>query len=227
MSTISTENYLKKIFNHKKAFGEKINAVKLAQELSVSKAAISEMAKKLSKHGLISYEKYKGMELTDKGENMALNVIRRHRLWELFLIKVLDMPWSEVHEQAEILEHHTSEKLIDRIDEYLGFPDFDPHGHPIPKKNGTLPGDQDYITLADAAEGSSYELVQVDDHEKKLISYLTKVGFVLNTQFEVINKLDFDKSFTIKFKDTIISLSQKISDSLYLKEIKQVGEKND
>ena len=142
MSTISTENYLKKIFNHNKAFGEKINAVKLAQELSVSNAAISDMAKKLSKHGLISYEKYKGIELTDKGEQMALNVIRRHRLWELFLIKVLDIPWSEVHEQAEVLEHHTSDKLIDRIDEFLGFPDFDPHGHPIPRKNGSLPDAQ-------------------------------------------------------------------------------------
>ncbi|MFA7419512.1 MAG: metal-dependent transcriptional regulator [Melioribacteraceae bacterium] len=227
MSTISTENYLKKIFNHQKAFGEKINAVKLAQELSVSKAAISDMAKKLSKHGLISYEKYKGMELTDKGENMALNVIRRHRLWELFLIEVLDMPWSEVHEQAEVLEHHTSEKLIDRIDEYLGFPDFDPHGHPIPKKNGTLPEDQNFITLAAATEGSSYEFVQVDDHEKKLISYLTKVGFVLNTKFEVIDKLDFDKSFTIKFEDKVISLSQKISESLFLKELNREGEKND
>lgn len=227
MSTISTENYLKKIFNHKQAYGERINAVKLAQELSVSNAAISDMAKKLSKHGFISYEKYKGMELTDKGENLAINVIRRHRLWELFLTKVLDMPWSEVHEQAEILEHHTSEKLIDRIDEYLGFPDFDPHGHPIPKKNGTLPEDQNYIALAEAIEGLSYEFVQVDDHEKKLISYLTKVGFVLNTKFEVIDKLDFDKSFTIKFDNKVISLSQKISESLFLKEIKHEGEKND
>ncbi|MDP2036164.1 MAG: metal-dependent transcriptional regulator [Ignavibacteria bacterium] len=227
MSTISTENYLKKIFNHNKAFGEKINAVKLAQELAVSNAAISDMAKKLSKYGLISYEKYKGIELTDKGEQMALNVIRRHRLWELFLIKVLDMPWSEVHEQAEVLEHHTSEKLIDRIDEFLGFPDFDPHGHPIPRKNGSLPDAQNYITLAEAVEGSSYELMQVDDHEKKLISYLTKVGFALNTRFVVIDRLDFDKSFTIKFNDTVLSVSQKISESLYLKEIIGAGEKND
>lgn len=226
MSTISTENYLKKIFNHNKVFGEKINAVKLAQELSVSNAAISDMAKKLSKHGLISYEKYKGIELTDKGEQMALNVIRRHRLWELFLIKVLNMPWSEVHEQAEVLEHHTSEKLIDRIDEFLGYPDFDPHGHPIPRKNGSLPDAQYYISLAEAVEGSSYELMQVDDHEKKLISYLTKVGFVLNTRFVVIDKLDFDKSYTIKFNDTVLSVSQKISESLYLKEIIEAGEKN-
>ncbi len=222
MSTISTENYLKKIFNYSQAFGESINTVKLAQELSVSNAAISDMAKKLAKQGLVTYEKYKGMELTSTGEQMALNVIRRHRLWELFLIKVLDLPWSEVHDQAEVLEHHTSEKLIDRIDEYLGFPDFDPHGHPIPKKNGTLPESQQYITLSEASEDSFYKLMQVDDGDKELVNYLSKVGLVLNTEFEVVHKLDFDKSFTIKFNDKTLSVSQKISESIYLKEIKKV-----
>ncbi len=221
MSSISTENYLKKIFNYSQAFGESINTAKLAHELSVSNAAISDMAKKLSKQGLVTYEKYKGMELTEMGEQIALNVIRRHRLWELFLIKVLDLPWSEVHDQAEVLEHHTSEKLIDRIDEYLGFPDFDPHGHPIPKKNGTLPDSQQYITLAEASEGLFYKLMQVDDGDKELIKYLSKVGFLLNTEFEVVHKLDFDKSFTIKFADKTLSVSQKISESIYLKEIKK------
>ena len=226
MNTISTENYLKKIFNHSHTFSENINTVKLAQELSVSKAAISDMAKNLSRKGLVNYEKYKGMELTDKGERIALNVIRRHRLWELFLVKVLDLSWSEVHEQAEILEHHTSENLIDRIDEYLGFPNFDPHGHPIPKKNGVLPEKRYFITLADAKEGSSYKLMQVDDGDKNLINYLSKVGFVLNTEFEVIHKLSFDKSITIKFKNKTLSLSQQITESVYLKEIKKVWGKN-
>ncbi|MFA7359698.1 MAG: metal-dependent transcriptional regulator [Candidatus Kapaibacterium sp.] len=226
MTTISTENYLKKIYNHSQSFSENINTLKLAQELSVSNAAISDMAKKLSRQGLVNYEKYKGMELTDKGELIALNVIRRHRLWELFLNKVLNLPWSEVHEQAEILEHHTSENLIDRIDEYLGFPEFDPHGHPIPKKNGVLPEMQHFITLAEAVEGSFYRLMQVDDGDKDLIDYLSKVGFVLNTEFEVIHKLDYDKSFTIKFRHKTLSLSQQISNSIYLKEIKKVREKN-
>lgn len=226
METISTENYLKKIFNHSQIYNDNINTVKLAQGLSVSNAAISDMAKKLSRKGLVTYEKYKGMELTDKGKRIALNVIRRHRLWELFLVKVLNYPWSEVHDQAEILEHHTSENLIDRIDEYLGFPEFDPHGHPIPGKNGVLPKIQNFITLAEAAEGSKYRLMQVDDSDKNLIDYLTKIGFVLNTEFEVIHKLDFDKSFTIKFGNKMLSLSQQISNSVYLKEIIKVRRKN-
>jgi DtxR family Mn-dependent transcriptional regulator len=221
MSTISTENYLKKIFNYSQAFGENINTVKLAQELSVSNAAISDMAKKLSKQGLVNYEKYKGMELTVKGEKMALNVIRRHRLWELFLTKVLGLAWGEVHEQAEILEHHTSEKLIDRIDEYLGFPDFDPHGHPIPKKDGALPVYENFITLAETSEGSFYTLVQVDDSDKELINYLSSVGLVLDTEIEIIHKLDFDKSLTIRFNDKTLSVSQKISESVILKENKK------
>lgn len=134
MSTISKENYLKVIFNQNELVNDFVTTSQMAQELDVSNAAISDMAKKLSSEGLITYEKYKGMELTSKGEKMALKVIRRHRLWELFLMKILGLNWSEIHDEAENLEHHSSDFLIDKIDEYLGYPEFDPHGHPIPKK---------------------------------------------------------------------------------------------
>jgi len=221
MSTISKENYLKVIFNHKYTSGGNASTVKLAQELSVSNAAISDMAKKLSQEGLISYKKYKGMELTGEGEKIALNVIRRHRLWESFLMKVLDLPWSEVHDQAEILEHHTSEFLIDRIEEYLNFPEFDPHGHPIPKKNGTLPKSPKIIVLANAEVGCEYELVQVNDKDNKLINYLSRVGLILNTKFEVIDKLEFDNSLTVKFENKTLSISQKLSESVFVKPLKR------
>lgn len=217
MSTVSKENYLKVIYNHNYSFGENASTVKLAQELAVSNAAISDMAKKLSQEGLISYKKYKGMELTGEGEKIALNVIRRHRLWELFLIKVLDLPWSQVHDQAEKLEHHTSEFLIDKIDEYLDYPEFDPHGHPIPRKNGSLPKSPKLMVLADAEVGSEYEIIQVDDRDNKLIDYLSKIGLVLNTKFEVISKLEFDKSLTVKFGSQTVSISQKISESIFVK----------
>jgi DtxR family Mn-dependent transcriptional regulator len=217
MSTVSKENYLKVIYNHIYSLGENASTVKLAQELSVSNAAISDMAKKLSQEGLISYKKYKGMELTDEGEKIALNVIRRHRLWELFLIKVLDLPWSQVHDQAEKLEHHTSDFLIDKIDEYLEYPEFDPHGHPIPRKNGSFPKSPKLMILADAEVGNEYEIIQVDDRDNKLIDYLSKVGLVLNTKLEVISKLEFDKSLTIKFGSQILSISQKISESIFVK----------
>ncbi len=217
MSTVSKENYLKVIFNHNHSSGENASTVKLAQELAVSNAAISDMAKKLSQEGLITYKKYKGMELTDEGEKIALNVIRRHRLWELFLIKVLDLSWSEVHDQAERLEHHTSEFLIDKIDEYLEYPEFDPHGHPIPRKNGTLPKSPKLMILAEAEQGIEYEIIQVDDRNNQLIDYLSKVGLVLNSKFKVIDKLEFDKSLTVKLNSNTIMISQKISESIFVK----------
>ncbi len=219
MSTISKENYLKAIFNQNKNLSENVNSAKLAQELSVSNAAITDMAKKLSQNGLINYEKYKGIVLTEEGEKIALRVIRRHRLWELFLIKVLDIPWSKVHEQAEVLEHHTSEYLIDKIDEFLKYPEFDPHGHPIPKKDGSIPIVPKLISLSEASENKIYKLIQVDDKDSELINYLSKVGLVLFTEFEVIHKLDFDKSMTIKFENTTLSVSKKITESVFVNEI--------
>ena len=157
------------------------------------------------------------MELTAEGERVALNVIRRHRLWELFLSEVLNIPWGEVHDEAEKLEHNTSEFLIDKIDEYLNFPEFDPHGHPIPKKNGTLPKSPKLILLSDSEIGNTYQLIQVDDRDNNLIDYLSKVGLILNTEFEVIDKLEFDKSLTVKFGNRNLSISQKISESVYVK----------
>lgn len=222
MPSISTENYLKALYNSEHSVSEPSNRISIANQLSVSNAAISDMAKKLSNKGLISYEKYKGMELTSEGKRIALKVIRRHRLWELFLIKVLDLPWSEVHKEAEKLEHHTSEFLIDKIDEYLGFPEFDPHGHPIPNKNGSVPKVPDSILLSETNTEKFYEFVQVDDKDEKLIEYLTKVGFLLHTVFEVKDKLEFDGSSTVYFDNKSLSLSKKISESIFVKNINKI-----
>ncbi|MEW6196479.1 MAG: metal-dependent transcriptional regulator [Bacteroidota bacterium] len=220
MATISKENYLKTIFNYKANSGVNATTVKVAQDLSVSNAAISEMAKKLSEEGLISYKKYKGMELTSNGEKVALKVIRRHRLWELFLVKALGIGWNEVHGEAERLEHHTSEFLIDKIDEYLGFPDFDPHGHPIPKKNGTIPKTPKVILLSEAEKDNVYEFVRVDDRDSELINYLIRIGFLLNTELTVVDKLSFDNSVTISFNKKTLSMSNKLTKSIYVKAVK-------
>lgn len=219
MSTISKENYLKAIFNHKHNFGKSASATVLAKNLEVSNAAISDMAKKLTLQGLVTYEKFKGMELTNKGEKIALSVIRRHRLWELFLLKVLNLNLSEVHDQAEILEHNTSEFLIDKIDEFLGFPEFDPHGHPIPNKHGDIPESPNLIMLADTEENKIYKMARVHDSDSELIDYLNKVGLLLGAQFKVIHKLDFDKSVTIQLKNIQLPLSKKISENIFVFEI--------
>lgn len=221
MSTISKENYLKAIFNYNSVEKENATTTRIAQDLSVSNAAISDMAKKLSSEGLIIYEKYKGMELTDKGEKLALNVVRRHRLWELFLMNVLGLAWSEVHDEAENLEHHTSEFLIDKIDEFLGCPEFDPHGHPIPNKNGIVPQGKKAIPMLECEIGFKYKFIRVDDRDSTLIDYLTKVGLLLNTEFEVVDKLSFDQSVTIQFNGKTHSLSKKISKSVFVNPVKE------
>ena len=118
----------------------------LADKLEVSNAASTDMVKRLNTQGLLRYEKYKGVELTDQGEKLALRTIRRHRLWETFLINTLGLSWSEVHEEAEVLEHQTSDFLIDKIDQFLDYPEFDPHGDPIPSKDGKIPEIPDAIS---------------------------------------------------------------------------------
>lgn len=219
MSTISKENYLKAIFLHNH-IGENASTSKVANKLSVSNAAISDMAKKLSQEGLISYEKYRGMELTAEGEKIALRVLRRHRLWESFLIKALGMSWNEVHDEAERLEHHSSDSLIDKIDEYLSFPDFDPHGEPIPKKNGTFPKIPKSISLSEVQVGNTYQIIRVNDQNTELMNYLTKNNLLLNSKLEVVDKLSFDNSVVVKVDNKKNSLSEKISKSIFVKILK-------
>ena len=160
------------------------------------------------------------MELTAEGEKIALKVLRRHRLWESFLIKALGMSWSEVHDEAERLEHHSSDSLMDKIDEYLSFPDFDPHGEPIPKKNGALPKMQKSISLNEVQIGNTYQIIRVNDYNNELMNYLTKNNLLLNAKLEVVDKLSFDNSIVVKIDNKKIFLSEKISNSIFVKALK-------
>lgn len=221
MSTISKENYLKAIFSHSTEMDNNASTTMIANHLSISSSAISDMAKKLSKEGLVKYEKYKGIILTPHGEKAALKVIRRHRLWELFLMNVLGLDWSEVHDEAEKLEHYSSDFLIDKIDEYLGHPDFDPHGHPIPKKNGSIPETPNVILLAEAETKNKYELIRVNDKESELINFLKKVGLKLNSKLEIVDKLDYDNSISVRVNKKNITLSKKVTDNLFVRLIEE------
>lgn len=220
MVTIPKEDYIKAVFTISFNGNGKVSTKDISEKLEVSNAATSEMARKLSLQGLINYEKYKGISLTAKGEKLALKILRRHRLWELFLIQILGLSWSEVHDQAERLEHHTTEFLIDKIDEHLGFPEFDPHGHPIPRKNGQLPKQPEVTALSEAKIGSSYKLVCVKDESKELMDYLTSIGLQLHTEIRLINKLSFDDSVFVQINKKQISFSKKIADKLSVSVIK-------
>ncbi len=214
MLTISKENYLKTIYHKKRLDGKPVSASSIAEELNISNAAISEMAKKLSSEGLLDYTKYKGMVLTNKGEQQALKVVRKHRLWELFLIDVLGLSWSEVHDEAEKLEHQTSEYLIDKIDEYLNFPEFDPHGDPIPNKNGKLPEVPERLPLHLCEVGKTYLISRVDDRNSQLVNYLSRIGLNLNKEIHILEKMEFDNSIKVSVESDEILLTEKVVNSI-------------
>ena len=216
MPTVSKENYLKAVYSQINEEGTGATTSALAGKLEISNAAISDMAKKLSDDGLISYAKYKGMQLTGEGKKVALRVIRRHRLWELFLIQVLGLSWSEVHDEAENLEHSTSDFLIDKIDNYLGFPKFDPHGDPIPQKNGSIPKAPEVVELKNAEVGKKYKVGRVNDKNNELISYVSKIGIKLAKEIEVVEKLKFDNSVIVKIDAKQYSLSEVVASNVYL-----------
>ena len=217
MSTISKENYLKTLYTQDRISEAPVTTSQIAGKLNVTNAATSEMAKKLSDKGLVKYKRYKGIELTTEGKKVALNVLRRHRLWELFLIKVLDLTWDEVHDEAELLEHQTSERLIDKIDEYLNFPTSDPHGSPIPKKNGELPDMPDLISLTNVEEGVTYTVARVSNRNSDLIKYFSKIGLTLNKKIKIVELLTFDNSVVIELDGTLVTLSEKTARSVFLK----------
>ena len=218
MTSINTEDYLKAIYGISSGNGDLVSTTFLAEKLDVSKAAASEMAKKLSEKGLIDYTRYKGLRLTDDGETAALKVIRRHRLWELFLMNELGLSWSEVHDEAERLEHQTSEFLINKIDEYLDYPEFDPHGDPIPNSDGKLPELPEFKTLNECEISQKYKIVKVNDSNNELMKYFTRLGLTLNTEIKVLEKLSFDNSVVIKVNGNEYALSEKISENLFVVE---------
>lgn len=218
MTSISIENYLKAVYNSTGGKNNPVTTSELAAKLDVSNAATSDMAKKLAKAGYVTYVRYKGLSLTEEGEKHALRIIRRHRLWELFLIKVLDLSWGEVHDEAEKLEHCASEFLIDKIEEYLDFPEFDPHGSPIPGKNGELPVMPKIIPLFEAVTGKSYTIAKVTDRSSELIHYISGLGISLNSHIEVTDKLSFDDSMTIKIGGVKHSFSKKITEHIFVSE---------
>ncbi len=216
MITISKEDYLKEIYNLSCESRAKVSTSTLAEKLSVSNAAISEMAKKLHNSGLVTYEKYKGVKLTGKGKRQALKIIRRHRLWESFLMDALGLSWSEVHAEAEKLEHQTSDFLIDRIDEYLNHPKCDPHGHPIPQRDGKIPAVPQSLNLTAAEKGNCYTIVKVVDENKELMDYLTSISIGLNTEIKLIERLSFDNSILVVIGNSNYRLSEQVASKVFV-----------
>ncbi len=178
MPSLTVENYVKTIFQICAASGEPAATGQLAAALSVSPGTVTSMLKTLSESSLATYTPYEGVRLTAAGTALALRVVRRHRLIELFLVKTLDLTWDEVHEEAEHMEHAVSDRLIDRIDTFLGHPETDPHGDPIPKPDGTIASPVTR-TLAACDVGDKFRVSRVVDQSPEFLRYLTNSGLVL------------------------------------------------
>jgi DtxR family Mn-dependent transcriptional regulator len=185
VASLTIENYVKAIYQIAGHEGQAAATGKLAEALGVSPGSVTSMLKTLSESGLAEYIPYEGARLTDQGRVLALRVLRRHRLIELFLVKTLDLSWDEVHEEAENMEHAVSDLLIDRIDAYLGYPAADPHGDPIPKADGTVARTAGRL-LAELSAGEAFRIERVTDQTSDFLRYLTEAGLKPGTRGRVV-----------------------------------------
>ena len=213
--TLSEENYLKAIFHLFNENNEEVSTNAIAEAMATKASSVTDMLKKLADKKLINYRKYQGVTLTPKGRQKAIAIVRKHRLWEVFLVEKLHFSWDEVHDIAEELEHIQSEVLIDRLDAFLGSPDKDPHGDPIPNKEGVF-----YNTiktlLSELDSGDSGTCVAVKNTSKEFLVYLSKMGIALGNEITVVSKEPFDNSMTIRINDTIIQLSAMVCRNIYI-----------
>lgn len=219
MDNISQEDYLTAIYRNLNDVGE-IKPNLLASKLEISNAAVTDMLRKLSRDGFVDYQKYKSIKLTSQGESYAKNMLRRHRIWEVFLHQTLGMPWDKVHDEAEKLEHSSSDDLINLLEEFLKFPEVDPHGYPIPDKNGKIKKSKSVIAITELKENDSANVIRVNDDVKNLLSYVTKIGITLGKKIVVKDKLEYDGSVLIKIESKEINLSNKIASNIFVEKIK-------
>lgn len=219
MLSYTEENYLKALLKIGSRSEGKAEAGtnEMAAHLGVKPATANDMFKKLKEKNLVDYKKYGKISLTDLGRESALNIVRRHRLWETFLYQKLDFSWDEVHEVAEELEHIQSQKLVDKLEEYLEFPAFDPHGDPIPNANGEImPLIRE--VLSNLNEGDIAFVVSIKDTSNVFLQYLEKLGISIGSRIQVVEKVDFDGSMTIIIeKQSPRSVSAKFAQSLYVR----------
>ena len=216
MITLAEENYLKAILSISLNEDGKVSTNAIANEIGTSAASVSDMLKKLQEKKLIKYEKYKGVELSKSGKSKAINILRKHRLWETFLVNKLGFNWSEVHDVAEQLEHIQSAELIDRLDIFLEHPKFDPHGEPIPTKEGEIPS-TNTTPLNELQVNTKGKIMGVSLDEKDFLDYLTKLNITIGTEITLLEKISFDKSLSIKIANTKQHISNDVAKHLLIK----------
>lgn len=213
-NSFTEENYLKIIHNLSGREGLEVSTNALAEGTSTRAASVTDMLRKLADKGLIHYKKYQGVRLTREGEKVALKVIRKHRLWEVFLVEKLGFGWDEVHDIAEELEHIPSDRLVERLDIYLGQPQFDPHGDPIPDAKGNMPS-PNYVKLSEVPAGSHAILMGVLEHTPSFLQHLDRSGLTLGCSIFIKEINEYDKSALAETNQSqTLFISQEVSNNI-------------
>lgn len=217
MLSYTEENYLKAIYHLSNGGQVAVLTNELAEAMSTKPASVTDMIKKLSLKKVITYEKYYGVSITRQGKLEALSIVRKHRLWEAFLVQKLNFNWDQVHEVAEQLEHIQSSLLIEKLDEFLGYPVADPHGHPIPDKHGKLHTDQQ-IPLGEF-QGKKVAVVKAVKESSSFLQYLSKIGVYIGAKIAILEKTEFDGSVEILIDGKKkVSISKEASQNILVTE---------
>ena len=214
--TLSEENYLKAIYHLTALNDVEVSTNAIAESIETKASSVTDMLKKLAEKDLVHYVKYQGVSLTPNGLLAAKMIVRKHRLWEVFLVEKLDFPWDEVHDIAEQLEHIKSEKLINKLDDFLGNPTEDPHGDPIPDAQGTIIKKEKKL-LSELEQNQIGICVGVKDSSSEFLKYLDKQEISLGSKIQIISKESFDMSLMIKVDSKELTISNKIASNLFVK----------
>lgn len=216
MFSQTEENYLKAIYKICEQDSKSASTNAIAKEMKTSAASVTDMLKRLAKKELLNYAKYKGVTLTDEGNILSKDLIRKHRLWEVFLVNKLNFSWDEVHDIAEQLEHIKSVPLIERLDQYLGYPKFDPHGDPIPDADGNITS-RKQLPLSELHVGDKGIIVGVQEHSTPFLQYLDKLGLELGKEILVLEIFNFDDSMKIILNQkTELIVTHKVCQNLFI-----------
>ncbi|MBC5991438.1 metal-dependent transcriptional regulator [Pontibacter cellulosilyticus] len=216
MHSYTEENYIKAIYKLSENGTQEVNTNAIAEVLDTKAASVTDMLRKLSTKNIVNYVKYRGVTLTEEGERIALQIIRKHRLWEVFLVEKLKFNWDEVHDVAEELEHISSTLLTKRLDEFLGHPQFDPHGDPIPSETGEMKQKKQRL-LAEMDVNDAGVVVGVNDSQPLFLQYLDKMGISLGSKIRIMDKMPYDNSLEIVLdEDKALLISSEVSKNIFL-----------
>jgi DtxR family Mn-dependent transcriptional regulator len=214
MNTFTEENYLKAIY-HLSLQSESVSTNQIAASLNTKAASVTDMLKKLADKELINYAKYQGVTLTPAGEKIAISIIRKHRLWEYFLVEKLNFKWDEVHDVAEELEHISSQELIERLDNFMGNPKYDPHGDPIPDSNGLFKT-HELKSISSLTVNANGIVLGVRDHSSSFLQYLEKMQLTIGKKIKVAEINDYDHSVILQVEDKRIHISREVANNLLI-----------